>query len=59
MKIKSGSGGVLVVLIISISFAPSSFAVEGGLGRPISGMQIAPYAGPDMGDGIRHRRSRH
>jgi hypothetical protein len=44
MKIKSGGGGILVVLIF-VSFAPSAFAVEGGLGRPISGMQIAPYAG--------------
>jgi hypothetical protein len=44
MKIKSGSGGV-PVLLISVWFAPSAFAVEGGLGRPISGMQIAPFAG--------------
>ena len=43
MKIKLG-GGVLVLLIF-VSFASSAFAVEGGLGRPISGMQIAPYAG--------------
>jgi hypothetical protein len=34
-----------VALTIFTSFAPSVFAVEGGLGRPISGMQIAPYAG--------------
>src|SRR5690348_17180916 len=44
MKIKLGGGDILVVLIF-VSLAPSAFAVEGGLGRPISGMQIAPYAG--------------
>ena len=33
------------VLVIVVSSAPSALAVEGGLGRPISGMQIAPYAG--------------
>jgi hypothetical protein len=33
------------VLILSVSFAPRAPAVEGGLGRPISGMQIAPFAG--------------
>jgi len=32
----------LTVLAFSVTRA---FAVEGGLGRPISGMQIAPYAG--------------
>lgn len=36
---------VVIVLAIFVSFAFSSFAVEGGLGRPISGMQITPYAG--------------
>ena len=39
-----GLGGV-VALAIFISLASSAFAVEGGLGRPISGMSIAPYAG--------------
>src|SRR5437762_6617175 len=33
------------VLVIVVSSAPSALAVEGGLGRPISGMQIAPFAG--------------
>src|SRR5947207_1445725 len=33
------------VLVIVVSSAPCALAVEGGLGRPISGMQIAPYAG--------------
>ena len=32
-------------LSLCVSFAPRAFAVEGGLGRPISGMQIAPFAG--------------
>jgi hypothetical protein len=32
-------------LVISVSFGDSALAVEGGLGRPISGMQISPYAG--------------
>jgi hypothetical protein len=45
MKIKRGSSGVIVALTIFVAFAPSAFAVEGGLGRPISGMQITPYAG--------------
>jgi hypothetical protein len=31
--------------VISFLFVNSSLAVEGGLGRPISGMQITPYAG--------------
>src|SRR6266478_6371534 len=34
-----------VLLTVFVSFTPSAFAVEGGLGRPISGMQIAPFAG--------------
>jgi len=33
------------VLTPCVSFAPRALAVEGGLGRPISGMQIAPFAG--------------
>ena len=32
-------------LTIPSSFVHSTLAVEGGLGRPISGMQIAPFAG--------------
>jgi hypothetical protein len=31
--------------MISLSLIRSALAVEGGIGRPISGMQIAPYAG--------------
>src|SRR5215831_16531483 len=33
------------VLTIVFSFANSALAVEGGLARPISGMQIVPFAG--------------
>jgi hypothetical protein len=32
-------------LTIVFSFASSALAVEGALGRPISGAAIAPYAG--------------
>ena len=39
-----GLGGI-VALAIFISSASSAFAVEGGMQRPISGMQIAPFAG--------------
>jgi hypothetical protein len=45
MKTKLMDAGVIIVLVLSISLASSAFAVEGGLGRPISGMQIAPFAG--------------
>src|SRR5437667_11775847 len=45
MKIKLIDAGVIIVLVLFISLASSAFAVEGGLGRPISGMQIAPFAG--------------
>jgi hypothetical protein len=45
MKTKLMHAGVIIVLILFTSFAPSVFAVEGGLGRPISGMQIIPFAG--------------
>lgn len=37
-----GISGALTTVVL---FAPSAFAVEGGLDRPISGMQIAPFAG--------------
>jgi hypothetical protein len=37
--------GIVLVLTIFVSLTPSVFAVEGGLGRPISDMQITPYAG--------------
>jgi hypothetical protein len=36
--------GVIIALILFISLPSYAFAVEGGLGRPISGMQIAPLA---------------
>jgi hypothetical protein len=45
MKTKLMDAGVIIALILFISLASSAFAVEGGLGRPISGMSIAPYAG--------------
>ena len=45
MKTKLLDAGIIIVLILSFSLAPSAFAVEGGLGRPISGMSIAPFAG--------------
>jgi hypothetical protein len=35
----------MCVLTIVFSFGNSALAVEGGLGRPIFGMQIAPFAG--------------
>jgi len=42
----------LAIAAFVFSLANSALAVEGGLGRPISGMQIAPFAGvvpPDPG----------
>src|SRR6266513_5993237 len=45
MKTKLMGAGIIIVLIFFISIASSAFAVEGGLGRPISGMSIAPFAG--------------
>jgi hypothetical protein len=45
MKIKLRDAGVLIALILFSSLTSSAFAVEGGFGRPISGMQIAPFAG--------------
>jgi hypothetical protein len=45
MKTKLLDAGIIIVLVLSFSLASSAFAVEGGLGRPISGMQIAPFAG--------------
>ena len=35
---------IAIALAILVSFAPSAFGVEGGLGRPISGATIGPYA---------------
>lgn len=45
MKTKLTDAGFIIALTLLISVAPSAFAVEGGLARPISGMQIAPFAG--------------
>jgi hypothetical protein len=48
VEIKKKSKRLLLgafTLIICFSSVGSSLAVEGGLGRPISGMQITPYAG--------------
>lgn len=36
---------VILVFIISLALADRAHAVEGGLARPISGMQIAPFGG--------------
>src|SRR5215471_11890640 len=36
---------VILVFIVSLALADSVLAVEGGMQRPISGMQIAPFAG--------------
>ena len=44
MKTKLAALSITVVLQF-LSFASSAFAVEGGLGRPISGATINPYAG--------------
>lgn len=45
MKTKPAVIEVAVALILIVPYAKTSFAVEGGLGRPISGAAIAPYAG--------------
>jgi len=45
METKLMDAKLIVALIVFISLPPSAFAVEGGLGRPISGMSIAPFAG--------------
>ena len=46
-KMKPALRGIFgaFALTLVFSFATSAFAVEGGLGRPISGAAIAPYAG--------------
>jgi hypothetical protein len=38
------SAGVLAATL-GLAFSPSVLATEGGIGRPVTGMQIAPYAG--------------
>ena len=53
MKIKTGSASnsptrflrATIVLVLCWMVKSEALAVEGGLGRPISGMQITPYAG--------------
>jgi len=45
MKTKLGHIVIILALTTLVSLAPSAFAVEGGMQRPISGMQIAPFAG--------------
>jgi len=45
MKTTPITTGVTVALMLTVLFATPALAVEGGLGRPISGMQIAPFAG--------------
>jgi len=48
METKKQSKGLLLgafALMICFSSVDSALAVEGGIGRPISGMQIAPFAG--------------
>ena len=45
MKTKLGHIVIILALTTFVSLAPSAFAVEGGMQRPISGMQIAPFAG--------------
>ena len=52
MKTKLMHLSIVITFAIFVSFASSALAVEGGLGRPVSGMQITPYAGlipPDPG----------
>jgi hypothetical protein len=44
MKAKFAALNMTIVLLF-LSLASSAFAVEGGLGRPISGATINPYAG--------------
>ena len=45
MKTKFVHVGIILTLTTLVSFSPSALAVEGGMQRPISGMQIAPFAG--------------
>lgn len=44
MKTKSSAAAIFIALIV-FAAAPSAVAVEGGIGRPISGASINPYAG--------------
>jgi hypothetical protein len=45
MKNKSNLAAITVGLMFLIPFATPALAVEGALGRPISGAAINPYAG--------------
>jgi hypothetical protein len=45
MKTKPALITAAVALILIIPFANNAVGVEGGLGRPISGATINPYAG--------------
>ncbi len=45
IKVKRRLAGALIALTLLIAFAKPAFAVEGALGRPISGAGINPYAG--------------
>src|SRR6267142_4760984 len=45
MKTKPALMGVVSALMLIVPFASNVFGVEGGLGRPISGATINPYAG--------------
>src|SRR6185437_9854104 len=45
MKARFTLIGIAVCLILSIACETTTYAVEGGLGRPISGASINPYAG--------------
>ena len=45
MKVKLIAVGTMSALTLFALSTRSAFAVEGGLGRPISGMQITPFAG--------------
>jgi len=45
MKTKPAAIGVMIIFMLIIPFATTALAVEGALGRPISGASINPYAG--------------
>jgi hypothetical protein len=45
MKPKPAIVAVMTVLAVVVPCAKVALGVEGGLGRPISGMSIAPFAG--------------
>jgi len=45
MKIKPTLIGSISVFMLIVPFANNAVGIEGGLGRPISGATINPYAG--------------